>query len=345
MLRIYFKYDRALLTKLCQCAYHSLLIFFQNVIELQDGIPGVVLSLHTFGDYPEKFHPHIHAIASDGLFRSTGTFYVMPDVDLKPLEEIFRAKVFGMLKEEGKIDDDIIRKLMKWRHSGFSVHNKARVARDDEKGRVALAQYIIRNTFSLEKLTYNRETGTVIYRSKMSQGKSKKNFQIYTAEEFIAAITQHIPEKSFQMVRYYGWYSNKSRGLREKQGIATTGDDSQEKPEDHVEIIDVSEYKPRRIPSKQWRDCIKKIYETDPLCCPKCGGEMKIISFITDQELIRQILKHLRLWMPTPSRDPPNTNFSPKNHEPVYELFDDLSVFNIQAYDWPGYDESCIAQN
>ena len=27
-------------------------------------------------------------------------------------------------------------------------------------------------------------------------------FQIYTAEEFIAAITQHIPEKSFQMVRY-----------------------------------------------------------------------------------------------------------------------------------------------
>ena len=92
---------------------------------------------------------------------------------------------------------------MKWRHSGFSVHNKARVAKDDEKGRVALAQYIIRNAFSLEKLAYNRETGTVIYRSKMSQGKSKKNFQIYTAEEFIGAITQHIPEKSFQMVRYY----------------------------------------------------------------------------------------------------------------------------------------------
>jgi len=32
----------------------------------------------------------------------------------------------------------------------------------------------------------------------------KKNFQLYQAEEFIAAITQHIPEKSFQMVRYYG---------------------------------------------------------------------------------------------------------------------------------------------
>jgi hypothetical protein len=269
----------------------------------------------------------------------------MPDVDLKPLEEIFRAKVFGMLKEEGKIDDDIIRKLMKWRHSGFSVHNKARVAKDDEKGRVALAQYIIRNTFSLEKLAYNRETGTVIYRSKMSQGKSKKNFQIYTAEEFIGAITQHIPEKSFQMVRYYGWYSNKSRGLREKLGNPAPEGQPLDETDEAIGIIDVSDYKPRRIPSKQWRDCIKKIYEADPLCCPKCGGEMKIISFITDQEVIRQILKHLGLWMPTPSRDPPDTKSSPKDHELVYEIFDDLPAFNILADDWPGYDESCIAQN
>lgn len=27
----------------------------------------------------------------------------------------------------------------------------------------------------------------------------------------LAAITQHIPEKGAQMVRYYGWYSNKMR--------------------------------------------------------------------------------------------------------------------------------------
>lgn len=30
-------------------------------------------------------------------------------------------------------------------------------------------------------------------------------------------ITQHIPDKSFQLVRYYGWYSNKMRGERLKQ--------------------------------------------------------------------------------------------------------------------------------
>jgi hypothetical protein len=50
------------------------------------------------------------------------------------------------------------------------------------------------------------------------------------------------------------------------------------------------------------------------------------------------------------------TNSSLKNHEPVYELFNDLpltntlfvkglSAFNEHADAWPGYDESCIAQN
>jgi CBS domain containing-hemolysin-like protein len=34
-------------------------------------------------------------------------------------------------------------------------------------------------------------------------------FKAYTAEQFIVAITQHIPEKSFQMVHYYKWYLNK----------------------------------------------------------------------------------------------------------------------------------------
>jgi len=40
----------------------------------------------------------------------------MPKADLRPLEEIFRARVFAILKEEGKISDEIIDKLMKWRH-------------------------------------------------------------------------------------------------------------------------------------------------------------------------------------------------------------------------------------
>ena len=77
---------------------------------------------------------------------------------------------------------------------------------------------------------------------------------------------------------------------------------------------------------KQERECIKKIWEVDPLCCPKCGGEMKIISFITDLKTIRKILEHLGLWAEMPSRDPPPLTRD-SQEEVVYEPFDD---------GWPG---------
>jgi hypothetical protein len=42
-----------------------------------------------------------------------------------------------------------------------------------------------------------------------------RNFEVFTPCDFIAAITQHIADKSFQLVRYYGWYSGGSFfGLR-----------------------------------------------------------------------------------------------------------------------------------
>jgi hypothetical protein len=100
-------------------------------------------------------------------------------------------------------------------------------------------------------MVYNAENGTVIYRSRM-HAKTKRNFEIFSAEEFIAAITQHIPDKGFQMVRYYGWYSNRARGERAKREAEPGAPDTAE-----VDVIDVSEYQPPRIPSKKWRELIK----------------------------------------------------------------------------------------
>ena len=52
---------------------------------------------------------------------------------------------------------------------------------------------------------------------------------------------------------------------------------------------------------QNWAQLIQKIYEVDPLVCPKCQGQMKIISIIDDFEIIDKILrvifrlKHLNL--------------------------------------------------
>ena len=62
---------------------------------------------------------------------------------------------------------------------------------------------------------------------------------------------------------------------------------------------------PNKAFRKSWARLIQKVYEVDPLLCPKCQGQMKIISFIEEQAVIKQILQHLGLWE-TRNNGPPN---------------------------------------
>jgi len=139
-------------------------------------VPGAVMAIHTFGADPEKWHPQLHILSTDGLFRDTGTFYIMKDVNLKPLAELFRAELFRFLKKEGKITDDLINKLIKWRHSGFSVDNGVRIKKEDKEGTEAIAQYMMRNVISTENIYYVEKTGKVIYHTGKIQKGKNKNF-------------------------------------------------------------------------------------------------------------------------------------------------------------------------
>jgi hypothetical protein len=53
----------------------------------------------------------------------------------------------------------------------------------------------------------------------------------------------------------------------------------------------------RRKCRMTWAALIKCVYEVDPLKCPKCGGEMRIISFIEEDMVIEKIVSHVRKGM------------------------------------------------
>ncbi len=78
------------------------------------------------------------------------------------------------------------------------------------------------------------------------------------------------------MVRYYGYYSNKSRGLRKKAAL------DEQVPHLINTDIDSKEFR------KSWSRLIQKVYGRDPLACPKCNGKMKVIALIDDLEVIRR---------------------------------------------------------
>jgi len=291
ILRRYFFYDRKLLTHLSRCGWDSLKAFFKEVVSEQGAVTGAIIAIQTFGDFL-GFNPHLHILCSDGCFYGEGMFRVAPLFELKHLEKIFRHKIFKMLLSKGKITQDLVSMLMSWRHSGFNVFCGPRIQPGDQQAMENLARYIIRASFSQERMSYVPEEAKVIYQSK--DGKDEK---VFASLEWLAAMVSHVPNKGEQTVRYYGYYSNVSRGKQQKEnqdGLIPCIFEPEE---------NLKEYR------KNWARLIQKIYEVNPLICPKCQGQMRIISFIEDQEVIKKILKYLGLWLvkkkPSPRANAP----------------------------------------
>jgi hypothetical protein len=173
----------------------------------------------------------------------------------------------------------MIAMLSNWRHSGFQVFGGQRIFPQGETAMENLARYIIRASFSQERMQYLAEPSKVVYRAKDGPGE-----KVFDALEWLAAMCSHIPDRGEQMVRYYGYYSNVCRGKRK------------ESEDDGVPGILEADQSSKEY-RKNWARLIQKIYEVDPLTCPKCRGVMRIVSFIEDREVIQAILKHLGLWL------------------------------------------------
>ena len=189
--------------------------------------------------------------------------------------------------------------MLSWHHSGFNVYIGDRIEPDDKAGLGNLARYIIRACFSQERMVYipakksDAGVAKVIYTSK-----DRKIRKVFTALDWLARLVTHIPSRYWHTVRYYGYFSNKSRGMRKKADT-----------DDTIPTIMPNELSSNKA-RQNWARLIQKIYEVDPLICPKCNGQMKIISIIDSFDIIEQILKHLNLW-DIRNHDPPEV-------EPVY---------------------------
>jgi len=170
----------------------------------------------------------------------------------------------------------------------------------------------LRCPFSLARVVRVTDDSSVIYRAERDhcrrfpgaasgdlRGGPRRNFQVFSALDFLAEVTQHIPEKGEHLLRYFGWYSHRQRGIRAKRRKA-------DEPEPATVRIDRSALKasesaasgPRAGSVSTWAMLIKRVYEVDPLACPSCGGRMKIISFIERRQadVIERVLRHCGLW-------------------------------------------------
>ena len=256
---------------LFRTAIECLRDWFRTRLDLPDGQLAAIAAVQTFGDYL-VFHPHLHVLAATGLYDREGRFHEFPVESLEPLAELFRHRFIAALLDKKIISERKARQLLNWKHSGFSIDGGDRPVRS-VAGRQQLAEYLLRAPFSLEKITWVEKTKRVIYRSSRSW-RTKRNFEVFTATEFLAAAVEHIPPKNQHTVRYYGRYSNKCRGM-EVQAWQDTGDGDQPPSVPAPAAASARNLRPL------WRNLILRIWGEDPLLCPCCKGLMKVHGTLT----------------------------------------------------------------
>jgi hypothetical protein len=281
---VFFKFKRKLLGELCRCAVRALLFYFQAAAGTSLE-PGVVAVIQTFGDRI-NFHPHLHFLVTEGGVDAAGVFHQISRIDDTRLAEIFAREVLSFLVGRELLSPEWAERLLSWPHTGFNVHSMVRAKTKPEAERVG--KYMIRPLLALERLTFLEPEGKVGYRC----GRDGAERETMDYLEFIARVTSHIPDKGQVTVRYYGLYANAHRGKVKKAS-------RQAFPLRTVE----EELWP--IPSWGWAEMIRKVYEVDPLVCPQCGGQMKVISFLTDYPVVDRIIGHLKLTF-VAERPPPS---------------------------------------
>jgi len=114
----------------------------------------------------------------------------------------------------------------------------------------------------------------------------------FEALDFVARLLAHVPDPRRHLVHYYGAYSNVVRGKLKARGLAQKSEPLAPRPGEDAPPPACTSPSLAAL-RRGWAQLLRRVYETDPLVCPRCQGVMRVVAFITEGRVIRRILDHL----------------------------------------------------
>jgi hypothetical protein len=224
---------------------------------------------------------------------------LLPELDPNRVEALFGEKLLMALLKKERISPGLVTSMATWRRSGFSVHSKPAPADPQDPAFFHRLRYMKRPAVALSRIAFDPDAGKVVYTADFNPMPGTDRIETDPLE-FLAKGLMHVPDRNKRRVTGYGVYSNRAlgerrkRARREEEGAGIGAAISAYEPETEADAF----AKRRR---QSWAKLIQKIWEVNPMTCPRCGGAMKVVSVITDLTVIDRILRHLK----AKSRAPP----------------------------------------
>ena len=98
-----------------------------------------------------------------------------------------------------------------------------------------------------------------------------------------------MPERYEVRVRYAGAYATRRRVWWRRRGVELARA-SDEPPEAAVQEENWPALRARR---RRWAELLRLVFKVEVEVCPRCGGEARIVGFVTESAVVQRILAHL----------------------------------------------------
>ncbi len=191
--------------------------------------------------------------------------------------------------------------------NGFSLHAGVNCEGNQRNKRERLCRYIARPAIAIPRLSLS-STGKVVYTLKTPyrDGTTQVAFD---PVDFMARLAALVPKPRVNLTRYHGvlapnhrWRAEVTPARRGKELKTGTNAEIRTPPECHAAMT--------------WAQRLKRVFNIDIEVCGRCGGAVRVIACIENQETIDRILAYLRRKEPEtstvphlapPARAPPGT--------------------------------------
>ena len=170
--------------------------------------PGVIGVVHPFGK-DLKCNPHVHTIVTEGGFDSGGNFVQLGQyIPYDLIHKVWQREVLTALKKY--LPSDFIDYLFRKYPNGFAAYVKPERITSSERLAQYIGRYVRHPAIANSRIDrYNGEAVGFFYEDRQKA----RHRKILIADEFISAIIQHLPDRNFRLIRYYGMYSRRKIGI------------------------------------------------------------------------------------------------------------------------------------
>ena len=176
---------------------------------------------------------------------------------------------------------------------GFSL-NAAVACQPHQRQRLErLARYVTRPAVCLERLSTNA-AGQVVYELKRPFRDGTSHI-VFSPADFMARLAALVPRPRSHLTRYHGVFAPNSpfrRSVVPKPPAERVPKQTEDRPRPTPVERESDQDNP--LAPLTWAQRLKRVFEIDITVCPHCGGRLRFIADVTDPEIIRSILTHLR---------------------------------------------------